>query len=186
MRRSYRKKVSTSNVKEFRINEKIFSQELIVVDENGEKLGLMKKEPAMLMAQERELDLVEVSPKAKPPIAKFMDYGSFKYRRDKMERKAKARQKSTETKTVKTSSRISQHDMEVRVDRAVKFLAVGDKVKIELQLRGREHHHVDLAKESIKKIIETIKSKLVDQELKMEQEITKQGSKLSAIVAVNK
>ena len=185
MRKSYHRKKPKSNIKDFRVNEKIFAPELMVIDENGAQLGLIKKAQALIMARERELDLVEVSPKAQPPIAKFMDYGSFKYRRAKMERKAKAKQKTSEIKTVKISSRISQHDMEVRINQAVKFLTDGDKVKIELQLKGREHQHANLGEDNIKKIIEAIKAKLENQELKTEQAVTRQGSKISAIVAVN-
>jgi len=186
MRRSFRgKKQRSKPTKEFRANEKILARELMIIGESGEGLGLMTKEKALEEAKNKGLDLVEVSPKAQPPIAKFMDYGSFKYQREKMEKKAKAKQKSSETKTVKVSNRISQHDLDVRVDRAIKFLDNNDKVKIELQLRGREHQHVDLAKENVQKVITEIRSKLEEgKELKSEQEIKKVGSRLSTIVSI--
>lgn len=184
MRKSYRgKKPQKPTTKEFRTNEKIFSPELMVIDEEGTQLGLMSKEEALEKARERGLDLVEVSPKAQPPIAKFMDYGSYKYQKEKMEKKAKAKQKTVETKTVKTSARIGKHDQEFRINQAVKFLEGGDKVKIELQLRGREHRHIDLAKENIGEIIKAIEEK-IESPLKTEQEIKQQGSKISTIITI--
>lgn len=186
MRKSFRGKRTkpTSSYKEFRINDKIFAQEMTVIDEKGESLGTITKEKALTLAQERELDLVEVSPKVDPPICKLMDYGSFKYQREKAERKQKSKTKTTEIKTVKISARISEHDMEVRIKNAAKFLSEGDKVKIELQLRGRENQHTDLAKENMKKMIKKIEEKLEDKNLKIEQEIKKQGGRLSTVVSV--
>lgn len=184
MRRSFRgkKNSNTSSIKNLRTNEKIFSSSVNVIDETGQNLGTLNTKEAIEIAASKGLDLVEVSPKIEPPICKIMDYGSFKYQKEKQERKAKAKQKSTELKTVKLSTRIGDHDMQLRVDRTVKFLGEGNKVRIELQLRGREHQHVDLAKETIKKMIDRSKEKMEGKELKFEQPITKQGSKLSAIV----
>lgn len=169
--------------KEFRINEKIFNRELVIIDERGVNLGIMSKEAALAEAINRGLDLVEVSPKAETPLAKFMDYGSFKYQKEKMERKAKAKQKTVELKTVKLSNRISQHDIDFRVAQAVKFLKNGDKVKIELQLRGREHQHADLARENIKKIVTAIHDN-GGKAMKVEQEIKQLGSRLSTIISL--
>lgn len=185
MRRSFRgKRNKPQSTKELRANEKIFAAEVSVIDENGEHLGAMSKEKAIELARSSDLDLVEVSPKVEPPICKIMDYGSYKYQKEKQERKQKARQKSTELKTVKVSTRIGEHDLELRVDRAVKFISEGNKVRIELQLRGREHQHVDLAKESINKMIDRVKTKIEGKELKIEQPIKKLGSKLSTIITL--
>ena len=186
MRRSFRgkKNKTTSTTKSLRANEKITTDKVAVIDETGQNLGEMKTPDAIELASSRGLDLVEVSPKVQPPICKIMDYGSFKYQKEKQERKQKAKQKSAELKTVKLSTRIGDHDLQLRVDRTVKFLNEGNKVRIELQLRGREHQHVDLAKESIQKMINQTKEKLEDKEIKIEQPINKQGSKLSAIVAL--
>lgn len=170
--------------KEFRINEKIFSRELMIIDEKGENLGTMSKEQALQEAQARGLDLVEVSPKAETPIAKFMDYGSFKYQREKLERKAKAKQKTIEIKTVKLSSRISQHDIDFRIEQSIKFLKNGDKVKIELQLRGREHQHADIAREMIKKIVTAVQTSPIGKNLKVEQDVKQLGSRLSTIISL--
>lgn len=188
MRKSFRGRRPKPEVtKEPRTNEKIFSAELMIIDENGENLGIMNREKALNEARERELDLVEVNPKANPPIAKFIDYGSFKYQKEKQERKAKAKQKNTEVKTIKISLRIGRHDLEIRADRALGFLKDGDKIKIEMQLRGRENQHVDIAKESIKELIDIIKTKLATEhqsDLKIEGEITKQGNRLSINISL--
>jgi len=192
MRKSFRgrhNKIEPS--KEFRINERIFANELMVIDENGVNLGVMSKGKAIEEAKSRELDLIEVSPKANPPIAKFMDYGSYKYQKEKQERKQKARQKTVETKTVKISPRISQHDLEIRAKQAGNFLLDGNKVRIEMQLRGRENQHVDFAKDNIKKLIEITFGQAraeADPAKEIhphtEQEITKLGNKLSTIISL--
>jgi len=185
MRRSFRgKKNKPQSTKELKFNEKIFSRELSVIDDEGNHLGVMSKNEALELTRSKDLDLVEVSPKVEPPICKIMDYGSYKYQKEKQERKQKAKQKTTEVKTVKVSSRISEHDVDFRVDKMIKFLTEGNKVRIELQLRGREHQHVDIAKESINKAINKVKERLDGKELKMEQAISKQGSKMSAIITL--
>lgn len=189
MRKSFRgRNQKIEGPKEFRINEKILSLRLMIIDETGANLGEMSKEQALTEAKNRELDLVEVSPKANPPIAKFIDYGSFKYQKEKQERKAKTKQKASETKTVKLTPRIGQHDMEIRAQQAVKFLSDGDKVKIEMQLRGRENQHADLAKENMKKLVQMVRDGLVAENkteaLKIESDITRQGGRLSMNIAI--
>jgi translation initiation factor IF-3 len=156
----------------------------MIIDENGENLGVMSKEKALTEARNRDLDLIEVSPKAKPPLAKFMDYGSYKYQKEKQERKQKAKTKTIEIKTVKLSLRIGEHDSEFRARQATDFILDGDKVKIELQLRGRENQHADLAQATIKKALEKIAESLKEskKELKIEQPIVKQGNRLSTII----
>ncbi len=189
MRKSFRgKNQKPEGPKEFLINEKIQSPELMIIDEDGSNLGVLSKAEALEEAIRRELDLVEVSPKANPPIAKFLDYGSFKYQKEKQERKAKAKQKTSETKTIKMSARIGDHDLSIRAEQGAKFLAEGHKVRLELQLRGRENQHADLAKETIKEIIEKIKDQLKENNtagnLKTEGEIQRQGGKLSINISL--
>ncbi|MFA5021307.1 MAG: translation initiation factor IF-3 [Patescibacteria group bacterium] len=184
MRKSFRgHHQKPTGPKEFRINEKIISPKLTVIDENDANLGIMSREQALAEAKERGLDLVEVSPKAESPIAKFMDYGSFKYQKEKQERKAKAKQKSVETKTVKITFKIAQHDLEIRAAKAADFLLDGDKVRIETQLRGRENQHADLAKRNIWNAVDLIKRKVAasgkTEVPKPEGDITRQGGKLA-------
>jgi len=184
MRRSFRGKNTQPQTKDFRVNERIFSPQLMIIDEKGIPLGVMDKFKALEEASSRGYDLVEVSPKNNPPIAKFMDYGSFKYQKEKQERKQKSKTKTIEVKTIKVSSRIGQHDIEIRATQAAKFLTDGDKVRIELLLKGREHQHIDIAKESIKKMIEAIQAKLEGKPIKAEQDIAKVGSKISAAISL--
>lgn len=187
MRKSFRgNKPKNTGPKEFKINEKIQSEALMIIDDDGNNLGVLKKHQALAMAEEQGLDLVEVSPKTVPPIAKLMDYGSFKYQKEKQEKKQKSKQKAVETKTIKISLRIGEHDLEFRVNQAVNFLADGDRVKIEMQLRGRENQHSDLAKETIETMAEKIRSKLQEQDLnlKIEGAVTKQGNKLSLNISL--
>ncbi len=187
MRKSFRKKFKpllTNKI--FRANERITAPQLVVIDENGKGLGVLSKEEALLEARKRETDLVEVSPLSNPPVAKLMDYGSFKYQKEKEERKQKAKSKTVELKTIKISPRIGAHDTEIRVGQAVKFLDGGDKVKIEMQLRGRENRHTDLARQAVQEMIDAVRAKLKEssKELRLEQEIEAQGNRISAIFFV--
>lgn len=129
------------------------------------------------MAKERGFDLVEVNPKARPSVCKLMDYGSYMYKQEKQERKAKAKQKKTDVKGIRLSFKIGDHDLEIRKKNALKFLDQGHKVKIEMLLRGRENAHKDIAKE---RIVNFVKS--LGEEAKIEQPITKQGRKFFTIV----
>lgn len=187
MRKSFRgNKPKSEGPKEFKINEKIQSPELVIIDEDNNNLGILTRQKALMLASEREIDLVEVSPKAVPPIGKLMDYGSFKYQKEKQEKKQKAKQKAVETKTIKLSLRIGEHDLGVRSNQAMKFLQEGDRVKLEMQLRGRENRHTELAEENIKKLAEKIKSLLKDQDLnlKSEDKVSKQGNRLSLNISL--
>lgn len=185
MRKSFRgRKEPIKETKKFRANEQILAPKLVVIDENGENLGIIDKDSALALAQEREFDLVEVSPKNDPPIARLLNYNSFRYQQKKQEKKQKARQKTSEVKTIKISLRISQHDSDFKAAKAVEFLENGDKARVELQLKGRENQHASLAFESIKKFISEISDKLGEKDLKTEQEIKKTGNKISTIVSL--
>lgn len=113
------------------------------------------------MAQERNLDLVEVSPTANPPVCRIMDYGKHKYEQSKREKEAKKKQRVINVKEVKVRPNIEEHDLEVKIKNAVRFLAAGDKVKVTLMFRGREISHVNIAKEILNKIAETVADKAV-------------------------
>ena len=164
----------------YRCNEQIRAPEIRVIDIEGGNLGVMPTEEAIKRAQEKELDLVEVHPKAEPPIAKIMDYGQFKYQKEKEARKLRAKQHKVEVKVLRISVRISDHDMKVRLDQAKKFLESGDKVKIDIVLRGRERRHPEIAKDQIKEFTDKLNQEI---EIKIEQPIAKQGSVISALVA---
>lgn len=131
---------------EYKANHHIIVPEVRVIDENGTALGILDTQKAIALAQERGLDLIEVSPKAEPPVCKFADYGHFKYQKEKEMRKQRAQSKEVEIKGIRLSMRIGTGDLQIRVDQAKKFFEQGDKVKVEMILRGRERAHADVAR----------------------------------------
>lgn len=167
-------------VQKYRMNERILSPEVRVIDENGQALGVMPTQKAIELAHTRELDLVEVSPKAEPPVCKILDYGQFKYQKEKDARKQKAQAKEVELKVIRLSVRIGDHDLEVRLKQAGKFLDRGDKVKIELPMRGREKAHKDVAEEVVQRFVDGLKTQY---QLRVEQELKYLGGRFSTILA---
>jgi translation initiation factor IF-3 len=149
---------------EHRINERIRAREVRVVDENGENLGVMHPRDATRIAADRKLDLVEVSPNAVPPVCKILDYGKWRYERDKQKKESKPA-KSAELREVKMRPKIGEHDFQVKTRQVVRLLQGGDKVKVLLRFRGREVVHQDLAEELLMRVsrevgdIGTIESK---------------------------
>ena len=172
------------NLDIYPVNEKIRAPEVKVIDENGQMLGVMATNKAIAMAKERELDLVAVSPKAQPPVARFLDYGTFKYHKEKAAKKQKSQQKKTDIKEIRLSPRIGKHDLEVRLKQVEKFLKRGDKVTIEILLKGRERQHPELAKNLMLEFIEKVKNEIMP--ILVEQEPKKQGNKFTAIIFPNK
>ena len=122
-----------------------------VVDENGENLGVMHPREATRIAQDRKLDLVEVSPNAVPPVCKILDYGKWRYERDKQKKESKPA-KSAELREVKMRPKIGEHDFQVKTRQVVRLLQGGDKVKVLLRFRGREVVHQDLAEELLMRV----------------------------------
>lgn len=182
MRRTYRRRQPVANKQpQFPVNERIRADEVMVIDEEKKPLGVMPTKDAIAMALERGLDLVAVSPKANPPVTRFMDQGKFKYEQEKQAQKAKAKQKKVEVKGIRLSVRIGKNDRDLKVGQANKFLEKGHKVKIETLLRGRERGHRDLAKQNIEEFI-----KELGDDIMVEQPINFQGAKLFAIVANKK
>ncbi len=115
-----------------------------LVDEEGEAAGVVSLEEALKRAEAAGMDLVEVSPTAKPPVAKIIDYGKFLYQKEKKLKEARKKQKVVEIKEMKFTPRIDVHDYSYRVKRVVEFLEKGDKVKITIRFRGREMAHTEL------------------------------------------
>ena len=132
------------------------------------------------MAKEVGLDLVCVAPKAVPPVVKIMDYGSFKYKKEKQLKKQKLLQKQGELKTIRLSARIGKHDLDVKINQAIKFIEKSNKVKIELILKGREMQFKDKAGETIKNFVDQIEATC---EIKIEQPTKKIGNRFEAIIA---
>ena len=127
-----------------RFNEFIQSQKVRVIDENGENLGVMYTREAMEQAREIGLDLVEVSPNADPPVAKFLDVGKFKYETQKKANLARKSQKTQEIKEIKMRPNIDDHDYDTKMKKVVEFIEEGDKVKVTMRFRGRELAHQEL------------------------------------------
>ena len=130
--------------------------EIQVIGPDGRFLGKMPTYQALTMAKEQELDLVEVNPVAKPPICKIINWGSYLYQQEKAERKLKAKQKIAEIKGLRLSLKIDAHDLELRKNQALKFFEQGDRVKLEMILRGRERARMDLAKKIIGDFIKNL------------------------------
>ena len=133
-------------------NEQIRFPQIRVIDSDGSQLGVITPKEALTIAQEKELDLVLVSETAKPPVCKIMDYGKYKYERDKKLKEAKKKQHNADVKEVKMRYKIEEHDYNVRVKNAQRFLKSGDKVKATVSFRGREIQHSNLAIDLLKKM----------------------------------
>jgi len=137
-----------------RYNGFIQSQKVRVIDENGENLGVMYTREAFEQAQSVGLDLVEISPNADPPVAKFLDIGRFKYEAQKKANEQRKRQKTQEIKEIKMRPNIDDHDYQTKMKKVFQFLEEGDKVKMTLRFRGREMAHNQLGMAVLQRVAE--------------------------------
>lgn len=128
-----------------KINEMIRAREIRVVGENGEQLGIMSPREALELANEQNLDLVEISPNAVPPVCKIMNYGKFKYEKTKKEKEHKKKQKSIVIKELRIKPYIDVADKETKITQIMNFLSKDYKIKVSLKLSGREKLHTDSA-----------------------------------------
>ena len=160
------------------INEDIRDKELRVIDTDGSQLGIISREEALQAAEGKNLDLVCISPKAKPPVAKIMDYGKYRYDKQKKEKDAKKKQKNMQVKEIRLSTFIEDHDIEVKAKTASKFLVNGDKVKVSLRFRGRERDYTQRGFEVMNRFAEIV-SEVADVEKKSKFE----GRSLTMFVA---
>lgn len=155
--------------KELPINEEIRARELRVVGDNGEQIGIKSLEDALTIAESFELDLVLISPNAKPPVARIMDYGKYRYEQQKKEKEQRKSQKTVSLKEVRLSPSIDEHDYQTKLRQAVKFLEKGDKVKVSIRFRGRAITHKDLGRDVIMDFIDDTKEiAVVESHPKME------------------
>ena len=125
------------------INEQIRDKEVRVIGTDGEQLGIMSSKEALRLAEEAELDLVKISPKANPPVVKIIDYGKYRYEQARKEKENRKKQKAAELKEIRMSPNIEANDLNTKVNAAKKFLTRGDKVKVTLRFRGREMSHMN-------------------------------------------
>lgn len=132
------------------INEEIQEKEIRLIGEDGEQLGLMSSEAAMAIAEEKELDLVMISPAAKPPVCKIMDYGKFRFEQSKREKEAKKNQRVMDVKEIRMSPGIGENDFNTKLKNGQKFLADGDRLKVTVRFRGREMAHTSIGEKLLK------------------------------------
>ncbi len=145
--------ISVPKVPEVRVNERIRVPQVRVIGDDGEQVGVLATRDALALAQSKGLDLVEVSPTARPPVCRVMDYGKFKYEQNRRARKAKKKQHHTQLKEIKMRPKIEEHDYMFKVNHARAFLEERDKVKVTVTFRGREIAHQDLGHKLIQKVI---------------------------------
>lgn len=161
-----------------RINEKIRIREVRVTSATGEQLGIMATRDALRMAEEQHLDLVEVAPKAKPPVCRIMDFGKYRYEQQKREKEARKKQKIISIKEVKLRPNIEQHDFDVKLKNAIRFVEEGNKVKVTIMFRGRELSHPELGKEVLSRVAENL-----GDSVSIERNAKLEGKNMTMIVA---
>lgn len=136
-----------SNAKEIQINEAIKEKKIRVVGSDGEQLGIMSSDEALGKAYDEGMDLVMMAPQAVPPVCKIMDYGKYRFERDKKEKEARKKQQVVEVKEIQLSYRIDTHDFDTKAKHALRFLGDGNKVRVVLRFKGREMSHVAMGSE---------------------------------------
>ena len=144
--------IAIAQEREPRINGEITGREIRLVGEEGEQLGIVTVREALAMAEEREVDLVEISPTAQPPVCKLMDYGKFKYQQSKKKHEAKLKQKQIQVKEIKFRPGTDDGDYNVKLRNLIRFLTEGDKAKITLRFRGREMALQDIGLALLKRV----------------------------------
>jgi translation initiation factor IF-3 len=161
-----------------RINEDIRAAKILLIDQNGEKQGIMPISAALEAADEVGLDLVEISPNSDPPVCKLLDYGKFKFQEQKKKNEARKRQKTVEIKEIKLRPNIDTHDYDVKAKAMHRFFEEGDKVKVTLRFRGREMAHPELGM----KLLQQVKADF-DEVAKVEYEPRMEGRQMIMILA---
>ncbi|MBQ5430108.1 MAG: translation initiation factor IF-3 [Lachnospiraceae bacterium] len=160
------------------VNEKIRAREVRLIGEHGEQVGIMSAKEAQMMAREADLDLVMVSPNAKPPVCKIIDYGKYRYELARKEKEAKKKQKVVEVKEIRLSPNIEGNDLNTKMNNARKFLAKGNKVKITLRFRGREMAHISQSKHILDDI-----AKSLEDVATVEKPSKQEGRSISMVLA---
>tara|TARA_Y100001968_G_scaffold330502_1_gene382556 strand:+ start:1985 stop:2593 length:609 start_codon:yes stop_codon:yes gene_type:complete len=163
------------------INERIEHPNLRVVDSDGSQLGVISRQEALDIAKDRELDLVLVSEKANPPVCRIMNYGKFKFEQEKKAKEAKKKSHQTEVKEVKMRYKIDQHDYDVRIGQAIRFLKSGDKVKCTVIFRGREIQHTSLAESLLKRM-----AKDLEEQAEVQQHPKREGRNMIMFLSPRK
>jgi translation initiation factor IF-3 len=164
-----------------RTNDRIRAREIRVIDDEGKQIGILPPYEALKMAREKNLDLVEISPSAVPPVCRIMDYGKFLYQQEKKEREAKKHQKTITVKEVKFRINVDDHDYETKKNHVLRFLDEGDKVKATIFFRGREMTRTGLGRQILERLIKDVEDKSI-----VEFRPRQEGNTLHAILAPKK
>lgn len=167
--------------KELRINRQIRAREIFVIDEEGNQKGIMNLFDALELAEQSNLDLVEVSPNANPPVCKILDYGKYRYEQEKRSREAKKNQTVVKLKEIRMQPKIERHDMEFKTKAIAEFLGEGNKVKVSVRFRGRELAHTELGKVVLDTILKILEEKEVSYNL--DRVAMMEGRMMSMIVS---
>jgi translation initiation factor IF-3 len=160
-----------------RINERIRIREVRLIDAEGKQVGVVPTEQALLQAQERGLDLVEVAPNVRPPVCKIMDFGKYKYEQNKKAHESSRKQHKTKLKTVRMRPKTDPHMMEIRVEQAREFLVRGDKVQVMIMFRGREMAHQDIGIQHCQEV-----AKRLEDIAKVEQTPRTEGRRMTMLL----
>ena len=139
-----------------RVNERIRVPQVLVIDENGQQIGVMKTQEAQRYAAARELDLVEVAAEAKPPVCRVLNYSKYRYEQERRAKLARRNQNKIETREVKLSVKIADNDLNTKIRHTERFLGRGDQVKLSLRFKGREITHPNLAREILQRVAEAV------------------------------
>jgi translation initiation factor IF-3 len=142
--------------KDLRINEQIRVQSIRLVDENGDPAGVVETKWALQRAKELDLDLVEIAPKAEPPVCRLLNYGKYRFEQEKKSRETKKHQKQIKLKEVRMQPKIDTHDMDFKTKHIKQFLSEGDKVKVSVRFRGREFAHTELGVRVLQEVLELL------------------------------
>ncbi|RKX93203.1 MAG: translation initiation factor IF-3 [Spirochaetes bacterium] len=142
--------------KHIRVNNEIRAREVRVIDPNGNQLGIMDIQKARQLAEDMGLDLVEISPEAKPPVCKILDFGKYRFEQSKKIKEAKKKQKIVLTKEIRLRPKIEEHDYNTKLKQAIGFLEKGYKVKLSIRFKGRELAHKDIGREIIERFINDV------------------------------
>ena len=161
--------LAIAGTKEQRLNDDITYEQIRLVSDSGEQLGILSPDEARKIAEERGMDLVEIAPNAEPPVCRLMDYGKYLYASAKKKQESKKKQKQITVKEIKFRPGTDIGDYDIKVRNLTKFLDAGNKVKVTLRFRGREMAHQELGMEMLKRVEEDLKEiGVVEQMPKME------------------
>ena len=163
---------------ELRVNKGIRISPVRLIDEDGEQVGIVPTEEARQLATDRGLDLVEVSPNARPPVCRLMDYGKYKYEAARKAREAKKKQHNVQVKELKLRPKIEEHDLDFKLRHARRFLEEGDKVKFTMRFRGREITHPELGE----RVLNSVRDELADIS-SVEAAVAREGRSMTMVLA---